>query len=52
MRRLATVMIVALLAFGKLATVTSHSRHPVADQSGDDGGGGDGDDDDGDDSGT
>lgn len=50
MKRVAMFMFIALLAFGKFSTLSSHWRHVVADQ-GDDAGDDSGDDE-GDDSGT
>jgi hypothetical protein len=37
MKRTATVMIIALLAFGRVSTLSSHWRQVVADQGGDSG---------------
>lgn len=37
MKRIATVMIIALLAFGRFSTLSSYSRQVVADQGGDSG---------------
>lgn len=48
MRRVATLAFIALLAFGKFSTLSSHWRTVVADQSGDTGD--DSGDDEGDDS--
>ena len=45
MRQIAVVAFIALLAFGKFATLSTHWQSPVADQgddSGDDSGGDDG----------
>jgi hypothetical protein len=50
MKRIATLMLIALLAFGKFSSLSNHCRHVVADQ-GDDAGDDSGDDE-GSDSGT